>query len=314
MGLKTLIFGSPEDQGMQYRIRVFDHGHHIKSATVRNRGQNRIDLVVKGKDFGILGDEIKLAFLINPNIPPHYFGNIMEIDFDVRDATQLGDLFEICPDLVYEINQNFHKTLLILTKKESNVIDAEFTEKTQTKKEKGTEDDEDPLTALTDPLPYPETAEEEKSAESFIEKIPGVKTATRIATTIAETPHKVTTTLRGINLLNQIRLAEDEKKQDLIKKTLDFCSVPGNQKCLRWLPQYLHIEPEIMAIVSQTELDGVGILPMYYIKQSTAEISEKMLARPKSQDDWKQTLIYLAFALCLIMGFGVLILKLLGKI
>jgi hypothetical protein len=59
------------------------------------------------------------------------------------------------------------------------------------------------------------------------------------------------------------------------------------------LPKRLHIEPEILAIVSQTELDGVGILPMYYIKQSAAEISEKMLARPKTPEDWKTTAIYI---------------------
>jgi hypothetical protein len=102
MGLKNILFGDP---GMMYRIRVFDHGHHIKTATVKNRGQEYISLVVKGKDYGFLGEEVKLAFMINPQIPPRYFGTTAEIDYDIRDATQLADLFDLCPELVYKFNQ-----------------------------------------------------------------------------------------------------------------------------------------------------------------------------------------------------------------
>ena len=127
MGIKTFIFGDPETQGMKYRIRVFDHGHHIKTATVKDRGQDRIDLVVKGKDYGFLGEEIKLAFMINPEIPPRFFGNVQEIDFDVRDSTQLGDLFDICPEIVEHLNQTLYN--ILDSSKNGNVIEAEFTEK-----------------------------------------------------------------------------------------------------------------------------------------------------------------------------------------
>lgn len=313
--IKNLLF-NPETQGMKYRIRVFDHGHHIKTATVVNRGQDRINLTVKGKDYGLFGEEIKLAFMINPDIPPKIFGNIMEIDFDVRDATQLGDLMDICPDLVYELNQEFAKTWESLIRKQNNVLDAEFTEKTEKKSQEEEKEFDDVLNALTDPVPEP--AKEPTKAltpfEQKIEKIPGVKGATRILDKIEEIPHTIRTNARGKAILEDIRHSRDEEKNEKIRKALEFCSQPGNQKCLRWLPKRLKIEPEIMAIVSQMELDGIGVLPMYYIKQSAAEISEKMLQRPKQAEDWKATLIYMAAGIAFLAIVVVFILKAMGRI
>jgi hypothetical protein len=317
MGIKTFIFGDPEKQGMKYRIRVFDHGHHIKTATVKDRGQDRIELVVKSKDYGFLGEEIKLAFMINPEIPPHYFGNTQEIDFDVRDATQLADLFDICPEIVEHLNQTLYNILESSKKKDDNVIDAEFTEKKEKEEEKKKEGIDPAIVALTDPAPEKKAAPKERELsgiEQKIEKIPGVKTTTEVLTKATQIPHNIKTTYRGITILHEINYAEDEDKQKLMKKALQFCMKPGNAKCLRWLPKYLHIEPDISAIISQTELDGVGIMPMYYIKQSSAEISEKMLQRPKSPEDWKTTALYLICMLIVLVIFVVLILKLSGRL
>ena len=291
--LRNLILGDPETQGMQVRVRIFDHGHHIKTVTVKNRGQDYVTVVVKGKDYGFLGEEIKLAFMINPEIPPKYFGNIMEIDYDVRDSTPLGDLFDLCPDLVHDLNRSLHKTLDALKQEKSNVIEAEFTEKTQEKGEE-TENDES-LIALTDLLPDPvkEPEKEKTDLEKRVEKIPGVVPVTQFLDVVTNIPHNVTTNMRGVNILLKIGAAPDEEKQELVIKALDFCSLPGNQKCLRWLPRHLHIEPEVSHILSQIELDGVGVMPMYYVKQTTAQISEKMLERPKPPEDWKTTAIYI---------------------
>lgn len=315
MGIKRWILG---DEGMQYRIRVFDHGHHIKTATVPNRGQDRITLIVKSKDYGFFGDEVKLAFMINPEIPPHYFGNIAEIDFDIRDATQLADLMDICPDLVYELNEQFAETYsaLIKSKKEKdNVIEAEFTEKTEKKREEEEKEFADALDALTDPVPTKTEITPQDPltpTEETLKKIPGVMTATKIAEEIASVPKNIKTNLKGVKILSEIEKAGESEKNEKIRKALEFCSEPGNQKCLRWLPKYLKIEPEIMAIISQMELDGVGISPSYYIKQSTAEISEKMFARPKTPEDWKTTAIIIIgiIAVTGIVVFGGL--KLLG--
>jgi hypothetical protein len=310
--LKNLIFGDPETSGMVYRIRVFDHGYHIKTATTPARGQRRINLVVKPKDYFILGEEVKLAFMINPKITPRYFGNIMEIDFDVRDSTQLADLFDLCPDIVYEINRSFHDQMVALKGPDENVLEAEFTEK----KEKETE--KEVLEFLTDPVPEKppeEPAKDLSDLEKALQKIPGVMATTTAIDKVAGAVHNVRTDLKGVSMLYEIESeTKNSKKQALMKKALEFCAKPGNEKCLRWLPAHLHIEPEIMAIVSQTELDGVGIMPEYYTKQSTAEIAEKMLARPKVAEDWKIMLVYAAIALGIIMLVVFFILKLAGKI
>jgi hypothetical protein len=315
--LRNLILGDPEDQGMQYRIRVFDHGHSIKTATVKNRGQDFISLVVKGKDYFILGEEVKLAFIINPEITPKYFGNIAEIDFDVRDSTQLGDLLDLCPDLVARLNRQLYDTHKAL-RKDDNVIEAEFKEKTEKEgeeKEKGISDES--LIALTDPKPEKIVRKEpEKSdLEKAIEKIPGVRPVTHTLDVITSIPHNVHVNIQAVNRMIDIHyIPDDSKKQQLIKDCLAFCAEPGNQKCLRWLPKYLKIEPEISAIVSQMELDGVGIMPMYYVKQSGAEIAEKILQRPKVQEDWKILLVYAVIALGILMLVVFFILKLAGKV
>ena len=177
--------------------------------------------------------------------------------------------------------------------------------------------EKDPLIALTDPEPPKDPVKEEKELsglEKKIEKIPGVKSATEAVTKLSKVPNTIKTTYRGISILREINYAEDDKKQELMKKALQFCMKPGNAKCLRWLPKHLHIDPEISAIVSQTELDGVGIMPMYYIKQSSAEISEKMLQRPKSPEDWKTTALYLVAILVVLVIFVFGILKLSGRL
>lgn len=311
--LKNLIYGDPEKQGMMYRIRVFDHGHHIKTATVKDRGQDHIDLVVKPKDYFILGEEVKLAFMVNPEIPPRYFGNTQEIDFDVRDSTQLADLFDLCPNLVYQLNQNLHDTLKAL-KKDTDIIDAEFTEKKEEETGKTVIDDN--LTALTDPIPEkdPPVQKELTDLEQKAMKVPGVKAITHTLDAVALIKYNFQTNVKAASMLMDINYAStNQKQQELMKKVFEFCMTPGNQKCLRWLPKYLHIEPEVTAIVSQTELDGVGIMPMYYIKQSAAEIAEKILQRPKQPEDWKTTLIYGAIALAILMLTVFFVLKLSGR-
>lgn len=311
--LKNLIYGDPDTDGMIYRIRVFDNGHHIKTATVAARGQERINLVVKPKEYFFLGEEVKLAFIIDPKIRPHYFGRIMEIDFDVRDSTQLADLFTLVPDLVQQVNENYYNILKAIkdeNDKNNSTIDAEFTDKT----DQGLSES---IMALTDPVndPVPEVLPEKTAIEKKLEKIPGVVRTSHAIETIAKSLSNVATDMKGLQLLYEISSEKkDEKKQELIQKTLDFCQKPGNEKCLRWLPQRLKIEPEISAIVSQTELDGVGILPEYYIKQSTAEISEKMLARPKQVDDWKTTAIWI-IGIIAVLGLVIfLLLKGMGKV
>jgi hypothetical protein len=323
--ISGLLGRGPEDLGMSYRIRVFDNHHHIKTATVPARGQRRINLVVKPKEYFILGEEVKLSFMINPRIVPNYFGNVMEVDFDIRDSTQLADLFDLTPDLVLELNENLYNVLKALDdqkkqddlsrqKTEGKIIEAEFEDKGSV--EAGPMSP-DMLDALTDPAPIPEekVTVEKSDFRKRIDNIPGVNATVRAVDSIKGSANNLNTNMRGLQYLYEIYATkEHEEKQALMKKVLEFCMVPSNAKCLRWLPAYLNIEPEIMAIVSQTEFDGVGIMAEYYTKQSTAEISEKIFSRPKLPDDWKMMAIILIGILGSLGLVVALILKLAGKI
>jgi hypothetical protein len=179
-------------------------------------------------------------------------------------------------------------------------------------KEKGNDES---LIALTDPVPVPAKEKEPELTdfEKKAMKVPGVAAITKTLDVITSIPHNVKTNFRGVNLYLDIETAPDEDKQELVLKTLDFCSLPRNQKCLRWLPKYLHIEPEVSHILSQNELDGVGVMPMYYVKQTTAQISEKMLERPKVPDDWKTTAIYIIGIVAVLGIVTYLLLKASGR-
>jgi hypothetical protein len=293
--VRNLFLGNPENAGMKYRIRVFDHGHFITKAEVPDRGQDNIKLVVKKKDFMLFGEEVKLQFMINPEIRPFIFGNVMEINFDIRDSTQLADIFDYYPDLVRQINGPLYEQLSKEKKGGDHPVqDAEFTEKTE---KEGEEKKEEPVIDPLNELLEEEVIEEEEQEESA-----GVKAINYARDNI-----------KAILKLNDIsRAKESEIRTELVRQAFVFAE--EHPKSLRWLPRYLHVEPEVTAIVAQTELDGVGIRPMYYTRQSSAEITEKMFQRPKAPEDWKMGLIYVAAALGVLIICAGVILKLLGKI
>jgi hypothetical protein len=291
--IRNLFLGNPEDTGMKYRIRVFDHGHFITKADVPDRGQDSIKLVVKKKDYMLFGDEVKLMFMINPEIKPFIFGNIMEINFDIRDSTQLADIFDYYPDIVRQINRPLYEHLLDRKKDPDKhpIIDAIITETP----EEITVPEEKPLTLedLTDAVP-------EKKDEA--EESAGMK-----AINFAVDNIKAILILNGIN-----KESDSEQKARLVQGALAFAE--QHPKTLRWLPKELHIEPEVTAIVAQTELDGVGIRPMYYTRQSSAEITEKIFQRPKAPEDWKMSLVYVCAGLGILVLIIFFVLKITGKV
>jgi hypothetical protein len=291
--IRNLFLGNPEDAGMKYRIRVFDHGHFITKADVPDRGQDSIKLVVKKKDYMLFGEEVKLMFMINPDIKPFIFGNIMEINFDIRDSTQLADIFDYYPDIVRQINKPLYEHLLDQKKDSVShpTIDAVITETP----ERTTNPVEKPLTLedLTDAVPEKEEETEEST---------GMK-----AINFAVDNIKAILILNGIN-----KESDSERKAQLVQGAIAFAE--SHPKSLRWLPKELHIEPEVTAIVAQTELDGVGIRPMYYTRQSSAEITEKMFQRPKAPEDWKMSLVYVCAGLGILVLIIFFVLKLTGKI
>lgn len=267
-------------KGVRYRARIFDHKLHIATVEVPDRGQRYITVTVKKKTLGIFGDETKLAFMINPDIPPKLFGGyIQEIDFDIRDSGQLGDLLDIAPDLVYEVNENYR------------VIQEE-----RERMKKGSDIESileriKPVTALTEP--------EEgavKTEPKPVPKKPGLlRTVNKLSDTLEALKHSV----------------DGPDKNKLIKECLDLCLIYPSW--LNWLPKYLKIDQEIHAICSQTKIKRYGVIPSYYIAQSNAMISEKVLARPAQKPGWQDVIILLG-TMIILVAFAALVLRAAGLI
>ena len=260
---------------VMYRIRVFDHGLFIREATVRNRGQRFITLTVQPKTLGLFGEEVKLAFMINPKIPPKVMqgGKVLEVDFDIRDATQMGDILDMFPDLFYEIDQQFKKN------DKSKVIEAEY------------------QTVSPDLLDDPAKKTEEKKEEPPKTALSGTKAE--------EIVKKGKTSLELVQLYriltNTQEYDPDLKKK--LEKVLEFCA--ANPKAYYFLrDRYEQLTKPISAVVWQSCIFQCGVQSSYYMAQSNAPIAEKIFTRPKSADDWKQTLIVV---IGLLGAFGLIV-------
>lgn len=271
---------------VRYRIRIFDNGNFIMSAEVPDKGQRNINVTVHQAMFGI-GERTRLAFQINPKIKPKIFeGKIMEVDFDIRDSTQLGDLLDVCPELVYEIDKNYkksewYKKLKGVVDEDNEILNADFTVSSEKKEFIEVQD----LTA---------DLEEEEDKRPIDTVINGIKEAGEIITNAA--PH--------LPLTEKVFKVPDEKKAENIRKCMKL--IANHPKLLYWLPGYLKIEPEITAIVSQSRIYRAGIQPSYYIAQTGAMIAEKILTRPKEQTGYQQIIIIIAVLLFIIIIVGLI--------
>jgi hypothetical protein len=278
-------------KGVRYRARIFDHGLHIRTLEVPDRGQRKIEITVKGKTLGILGEETRLAFMINPKIPPKIFGGfVQEIDFDIRDAVQLSDLLDIAPDLVYGINENYRA---IQEMRESPDI------------EKILEPAPAPVIEPVQPTGEPTEAGGAENPEEEKKPLPPLPSKPKKPGLI-KTGKKLTDTLMAL------RDAQfDAEKNRLIKECLELCV--EYPKLLYWLPRYLKIEPEIHAICSQSKVKQNGVIPSYYIEQSKAMISEKVLARPAVKQGWQEVILILG-CLVVFVILAIVVFRALGMI
>ena len=252
-------------KGVRYRARIFDHDLFLFSVEVPARGQNKIEVTLSKKILGFIGEEIKIGLMINPEIRPKLFGGyIQEIDFDIRDAAQLADLLKIMPDFVYKINADYK---LIKEMQDTPGIEA-----------------------LTEPLPVSVPLPDGTTEKPEDKKTPPAP----------KKPGFIKTSQQLMDIIAALKQSENPEKAKLIKECMDACSIYPS--FFYWLPHYLGIDQEIKAIVSQTKIMRVGIMPSYYIKQSNAQISEKVLARPPQKQGWEQVILVigvLAFALVL---------------
>lgn len=256
-------------KGMQYRIRIFDNGYHIKTIKIKARGQK---FVTANLDNALLGgNKTKLAFMIPTGIRPLVFkGKEMEFSYDIRDAVPMGDLTELVPDLVSGLSSDVHKIL------PDRVIDADFTPY-----------EEEPVSV---------SSEEESSVSQQVnetEKTPAqkIKKGAKTALNVTKDAGSLIKIVAQLNLSDE----DNELKANTIKKVLDLCA--RYPKALYWLPEMAGIGQEIQAIVSAKAIYAVGISPSYYAAESTAQISEKVLARPNPKKDWMDVVI-MAIAAC----------------
>ena len=247
--------------GIKYKIRIFHDHYHIKTVTVKAKGQRFVTVVVESP---LIGHKEKLAFMIPHEIKPFVFkGKDLEYSYDIRDACPLTDLTDLYPDFIEHISADL-ATLLIPEKStiedlyENMVIDVEAKE---IKKEEGTADPAEPPKPDSPPPPAPAPVKKENVA---------VKVTKDSGTLLKE--------------IVRLRLADDTKKQAIVKKIMPLCA--RHPKLYYWLPKALEIDMEVIAICSAKGLFRIGIMPSYYWAQSTAMISEKILQQPKEQPSW----------------------------
>jgi hypothetical protein len=259
-------------ESLSYRIRLFDNENFIRSYTAPDKGQKKFTLTVH-KDLYGFGEATKLDFMLNPKIKPKQFGKVLEVDFNIRDACQLGDLLDVDPDFVYSVNKNYKekKNLRDRMKDTGQVQDAEYN-------------------IQDDPL-----MESPKEPEVFTKKVDPItdeEEETNLAGTLfnkgKELLDTATTVYPFMTIPGKQELS-DKQKEELIPKCLMLCQ--KHPKLLYWLPDKLNIGPEVHAVVSQTMIYSVGVDPSYYNKQSGAQIAEKLLTKPKEAKGWQDVVI-----------------------
>lgn len=282
---------------MMYRARIFANGLYVMTVNVPERGQRFIKATVYAPNFGLFGEKTQIAFMINRKIKPKIFdGHIMEIDFDIQDATQIGDLLDVCPEFVNELTQNFHKFQEV--RKEATTIDAQFTISEENKNMTHVMDAllEDPVKAETK-----QKSEENPNEEEDERPIDKVIRNTKSAFEIASTAFPY---LPGIR---DIKNPDIQNTDEKITKIINLCNKsPAHKKCLYWIADYLGVDKEVKWIVSQSRPIRIGIDPSYYKHQSGAAISEKVLSQPKVPEGWQTVVLILGIVGMVVLGIALI--------
>jgi hypothetical protein len=259
-------------RGIKYRIRIFHDNYHIKTVTVKAKGQRFVTVLVENP---LIGHKEKLAFMIPHDIKPFVFrGTQLEFNFDIRDATPLSDLTDLYPDFIHDLNEDL-KTLF-LPKEQSPkdqyenqiVIDADIIKFDQKKPEEEAKSRLDSIiTEITKKKEEPEQAKTETVKKTVESAVQVTKDSTELLKEIV-----------------RLHLGDDIQKRDKIKKITNICG--RYPKLLYWLPGAMDLDKEVYSLVSAKAIYRTGIMPSYYAAQSGALISEKVLERPKEQPSW----------------------------
>jgi hypothetical protein len=285
----------PFSSGLKYRIRIFDNYRHVKTVSFKAMGQKYV--IVTFKEGLFFGSPTKMAYMISPEVKPFAFGDVLEYNFDIRDAAPLASFSSLCPDLLKEINQDLVVLLADHPKDPApEVIAASYTlvEEPAKKEEKipASPKQEGPSSAL-DNLKENTAAIRQKANE--IGKV--TKNAVKL-----------------VKILAHFGLdggSTDKERKQKIRDVIDLCS--EHAPTLNWLPHYLGLDIPIAAIVGAIDLYRVGVPASYYAAQSTAEISQDLLKKPKEKMGWETVVLVIAVGGIIVL-FGLLLLKAFGRI
>lgn len=285
----------PFSSGLKYRIRIFDNYRHVKTVSFKVMGQKYV--IVTFKEGMFFGNPTKMAYMISPEVKPFEFGDVLEYNFDIRDAAPLASFKSLCPDLLKEINQDL---VILLTDHPKDpapeIIAASYT-------------------IVEKPVTNEEKAAESPVQENHTSPLDNLKENTAAIRQKAGEIGKVTkNAVKLIKILAHFGLdkgSTDKERKQKIQDVIDLCS--EHAPTLNWLPHYLGLDIPIAAIVGAIDLYRVGIPASYYAAQSTAEISQDLLKKPKEKMGWETVVLVIAVGGIIVL-FGLLLLKAFGRI
>lgn len=285
----------PFSSGLKYRIRIFDGYRHIKTANFKAMGQRFV--IVTFKEGAIFGQATKMAYMLPPDVKPFNFGDVIEYNYDVRDATPMASFASICPDLLKEINADL---VVLLSEnpdggKPEIIIPASYSVVEEEPKKEA----------------VPEAAPEKESStvlDNFKENTAAIRQNAAKAGKVTKNAAKLIQVLAHFKLTGE---NADRDRGQRIKDVIDLCS--EHAPLLNWLPHYLGLDIPVSAIVSAIDLYRVGVPASYYAAQSTAEISQDLLKKPKEKMGWETVVLVIAVGGIIVL-FGLLMLKAFGRI
>lgn len=272
-------------KSLQYRIRIFDNYNHLKTVHFKVTGQKYVTVIV---DSPLFGEKTKMAFMIPPDVKPFNFGGKeLEYNYDVREATPLSSITNICPNLILELNEDLEQ---LLPEEGHITIPAEFTPFEEEPKTSPTEEDE--------------TDDEEESTVN--ENIAAAKEK------IGEVVKVTSDASNLIKILAYLKLTNNQnpdRKQ--VKNIFAICA--KYPALLYWIPDYLDLNVPVRAIISAIPQYRVGVSSSYFAAQSGAMISEKVLQRPKEKMGLETVILVIAIGIFGLL-FGLILLKAFGRI
>jgi F0F1-type ATP synthase membrane subunit c/vacuolar-type H+-ATPase subunit K len=270
-------------KSLQYRIRIFDNYNHLKTVNFKVMGQKYVTVIV---DNPIFGEKTKMAFLIPPDVKPYNFGGKeLEYNYDVREASPLSSIANICPNLILELNEDLEQ---LLPDQEHTVIPAEFT-------------------PFEEELKTPSTEEEESDEEESTvnENIEAAKEKIREVVKVTSDASNL------IKVLAYLKLTNNNPDKKKIKDIFAICA--KYPSLLYWIPDYLELNVPVRAIISAIPQYRVGVSSSYFAAQSASMISEKVLQRPKEKMGLETVILVIAIGIFGLL-FGLILLKAFGRI